>query len=86
MSARPSQPEHHGPLSAPGDQQSVRHGEPVGRPIFTRFSATAPHAGARLNTGPVASDTPEVADVFRRYGHAFDSGTAPLSPPRSVTP
>ena len=49
----------------------MRHGEPVGRPIFTRFSATAPHAGARLNTGPVASDTPEVADVFRRYGHAF---------------
>src|SRR5208282_4827258 len=69
--AWPSQPEHHGPLSAPGDQQGVRHGEPVGRPTFIHFSATAPYASARLNTGPMASDTPEVADVFRRYGDAY---------------
>ena len=32
---------------------------------------TPPHAIARLNAGPMASDTPEVADVFRRYGDAY---------------
>jgi len=49
----------------------VRHGEPVRRPTFIHFSAIAPYASARLNTGPMASDTPEVADVFRRYGDAY---------------
>ena len=69
--AWPSQPEHHGPLSAPRDQQGVRHGQSAGRPAFIHFSATAPHASARLNAGPMARDTPEVADVFRRYGDAY---------------
>src|SRR5467141_3401964 len=72
MTARSSQPRHHGQVLAHRDQQGLRDVQPSG-PLAASSSSrtTAETAKTLLIFRPMARSGPEVADIFRRYGVAY---------------
>ena len=81
VAARPSQPEHHGPVPAPRDQQGMRDGQPAGCVAAALVAAIADRPRTRLSARPMRAVL-EVADMFRRYGAAYRQAHADRSPRR----